>query len=114
MEKRDRSSLASCLPAGLIGLVSVLALPAIAAAPLDPHYAAGVFPPWWSQASVLEAASSAGALQSVGAVPFVVVIRAEGGDAAQRLRKAGALFSIDPRQALACGEAGRPDVPFDR
>lgn len=90
------------LPAGLIALASLVALPVLAAAPRDPHHAAGVFPPWWSQAEVIAAASAAGAVLSVGRLPFIVVVRAENGDVPARLRQVGALFSIDPSQAVAC------------
>lgn len=94
------------LPALAIALGSVIALPVLAASPRDPHLAAGVFPPWWSQTAVLEAASGAGAVLSVGRVPFIVVVRGEEGDVPARLRRAGALFSIDPSQAVACAGQG--------
>src|SRR5690349_14529116 len=97
-----RSPLSAWIPAAAIALASVIALPVLAASPRDPHHAAGVFPPWWSQAQVLAAASDAGAVLSVGQVPFIVVVRAETGDVPARLRQAGALFSIDPSQAVAC------------
>lgn len=102
MNESVRSPVCAFIPAVAIALASVIALPVLAAAPRDPHHAAGVFPPWWSQAAVLEAASGAGAVLSVGQVPFIVVVRAETGDVPDRLRQAGALFSIDPSQAVAC------------
>lgn len=107
MNASPRPSSPVWLPAALIGVVSVLALPALAAAPRDRLHAAGVFPPWWSQAQVLEAAAGAGAVLSVGRLPFIVVVRAEEGDVPAALRDAGALFSIDPSQAVACAEQGR-------
>lgn len=98
-----QTSLAAWFPAALIVLASLVAIPALAAAPRDPNHAAGVFPPWWSQSAVLAAAGEAGAVLSVGSVPFIVVVRADHGDVPARLRQAGALFSIDPSQAVACG-----------
>jgi hypothetical protein len=74
----------------------------VAAAPTDPHEAAGVFPPWWSEAAALAAAARAGAVLGVGAVPFIVIVRDPGGHAPARLRAAGALVSLDARGLAGC------------
>jgi len=84
-------------------LASLVSLLLLEARPLDPHEAAGVFPPWWGRGAVIGAAARAGQIVSAGAVPFVVVVRSPTGDAAARLAKAGALLSIDPGPALGCG-----------
>ena len=80
-----------------------VAVIAAAESPVDPHDAAGVFPPWWPQARALEAAARAGAVLAVGAAPFIVIVRDPAGRAPQRLRAAGALFSLDPHGLAACG-----------
>lgn len=87
---------------------------ASATAPADAHEAAGVFPPWWAESEALAAASRAGAVQGVGALPFIVSIRDPGGRAARRLRTAGALFTIDPQGLLACSGKEVPSVPVHR
>lgn len=74
----------------------------VAAAPADPHEAAGVFPPWWNEAATLSAAGRAGAVVGVGALPFIVVVRDPTGRAPSRLRAAGALFSLDARGLAGC------------
>lgn len=77
-------------------------IPVLAARPLDASLAAGVFPPWWSQAEILTAAAGAGAILATGTLPFVVIVRSAGGDAAKRLSDQGALFSLDPNGAAMC------------
>jgi len=93
----------SVAPAITIGLVSLVAACGFAARPLDAHQAAGVFPPWWSPARALDAASRAGPVSAAGRAPFILVVRSPEGDVAARLRRAGALFVLDPGLARACG-----------
>ncbi|WP_312163954.1 hypothetical protein [Phenylobacterium sp.] len=95
--------LAPWAPALLLAMAGAVGAAVAAARPLDEREAAGIFPPWWSQEEALAAASRAGAVIAVGRAPFVIVVRAPEGDAAGRLRRAGALFSVDPMQARACG-----------
>lgn len=64
-----------------------------------------MFPPWWSSARVIAAASAAGPVSAASRQPFVVVVRAPDGDVAGRLRQAGALLVLDPGLARACGGA---------
>lgn len=97
-----RRRLAPWAPALVLALAGLVGAAAAAGRPLDEREAAGVFPPWWSQEAALVAASQAGAVVAVGQAPFVIVVRAPEGDVAGRLRRAGALFSIDPAQARAC------------
>jgi hypothetical protein len=80
---------------------------AVGAAPADPREAAGVFPPWWSGARALAAASRAGDVLAVGAAPFIVIVRDPAGRAAARLQAAGALFQLDARGLAACGAKDR-------
>ena len=84
--------------------VLVLSISVVAeAGSRDSALAAGVFPPWWSQAGVLAAASRAGDITAVGAAPFVVVIHSSQGPAAPRLRAAGAFLSLNAGLAGLCG-----------
>ena len=48
------------------------------------------------------AASDAGSVLAVGTLPFIVIVRVDQGDASAHLRKAGALFSIDPGRVAPC------------
>ncbi|HQT54722.1 MAG: hypothetical protein Q8N10_12495 [Phenylobacterium sp.] len=48
------------------------------------------------------AASDAGAVLAVGTLPFIIIVRTPGADAATRLRAAGALFSIHPGPVAPC------------
>ena len=85
-------------------MVVATALPTalFAARPIDLHRAAGLFPPWWSQRTVLEAASGAGMLVAQGTLPFIAIVQTPEADVGQRLRKAGALIVIDARFAAFC------------
>lgn len=99
----ERQGPLAWLPAALIGLAA-LSMAAVAQAGAgDAATAAGVFPPWWSRATVLDAASQAGGIVAVGGAPFVVIIHSGSGPAAPRLRAAGALLSLDAGLARLCG-----------
>lgn len=98
----DRLPLSSLIFTGLIAMGGVVAATLLGARPLDPHEAAGVFPPWWGREASLAAASDAGAVLAVGTLPFIVIVRSAQGDAPARLREAGALFSIDPGRLAPC------------
>ncbi|MGA0601865.1 hypothetical protein ACO2Q3_14250 [Caulobacter sp. KR2-114] len=98
---RERS--VTIAPAILIGLASLVAACGFGLGPRDSHEAAGVFPPWWSPARVIAAASAAGPVSAASRQPFVVVVRAPQGDVAARLRRAGAWLILDPGLARACG-----------
>lgn len=87
-------------PAILMIVASAVALVGFGARPLDASVAAGVFPPWWTAREAQTAAAGAGDILAAGALPFIVIVRAPHAD--QRLRAAGALFSIDARGAGVC------------
>jgi len=91
----------SLLPALAIGLAGFVAIP-LAARPLDPQIAAGVFPPWWGAERVTLAGAQAGLILGQGTYPFIIIVRDPAGDAANRLRRAGALLTLDPQQAGGC------------
>ncbi|WP_309645847.1 hypothetical protein [Phenylobacterium sp.] len=99
----ERLSRTSVAFAGLIAVASLAVAILVGAAPRDPAEAAGVFPPWWGRGEVFGAAAEAGAIQAAGSLSFIIIVRAPQGDAAARLRAAGALFSIDPGLARLCG-----------
>lgn len=98
----ERLPLSSLFFTAAISFASVAGATVLGARPLDPSEAAGVFPPWWSREASLVAASDAGAVLAVGALPFIVIIRSAQADAPARLRAAGALFSIDPGRVGPC------------
>ena len=103
--KHDLKTVLSFAPAALIGLAGIVAAFGFGLGPRDDREAAGVFPPWWSSAQVIAAASAAGPISAASRQPFVVVVRAPTGDVAGRLRRAGALLVLDPGLARACGAA---------
>jgi hypothetical protein len=88
-------------PAGL-ALASAVVLLATGSRSADAGEAAGVFPPWWSRSQVMQAAAAAGQVRDLGAAPFIVVIRDPDGQAAEKLRRAGALFSVAPAGSAVC------------
>ena len=90
------------LPALALATLSTLMLPLLSPRPGDQAVAAGVFPPWWASGAILAAAGEAGSIVRLGAVPFIVVVRSESGDASQRLAAAGSLFSLDPNGITGC------------
>lgn len=87
---------AGAIVAGLLAAVSVNAQPK------DPSRVAAVFPPWWSVAQSVSAAGSAGSIAAVGGAPFIVILRGDPTDLAQRARSAGALLVLDPDLAGVC------------
>ncbi len=91
------------LPAAVIGIAALLLSLTAEAGSRDSSLAAGVFPPWWSQAAALGAAGQAGQVTAVGALPFIVIIRSAHGPAAPRLRAAGAMLSLNAGLAGLCG-----------
>jgi hypothetical protein len=82
----------------LAGLVAALAIPARG----DAQSAAAVFPPWWSPAQAFAAAGSVGEVTRTGALSSIVIVRSEEPALADRLRKAGAVFVLDPVQLALC------------
>lgn len=82
--------------------LSLFAAVAVEAQPRTPGRLAAVFPPWWSPAQVVGAAGSAGDIAGAGGAPFIVILRGDPSDLAQRARAAGALLLLDPALAGAC------------
>ena len=97
-----RPGIVAWLPAAFIGVAGLFAAASLGMRPLDAHEAAGVFPMWWTQARTFETAAQAGRIVSVGAAPFVVIVRSDRPDVAQALRAKGAWLVIDPGLAAAC------------
>lgn len=88
-------------PLGLAAASAIVLLATGSRSP-DAREAAGVFPPWWSRSQVMQAAAAAGQVRDLGAAPFIIVIRDPEGRAAEKLRHAGALFSVAPAGSAVC------------
>jgi hypothetical protein len=101
--RNGRKALLAAAPAIAMSVLALSISMAAEAGPRDSIQAAGVFPPWWSQAGILAAASRAGDITAVGAAPFVVVVRSSKGPAGPRLRAAGAFLSLNAGLAGLCG-----------
>lgn len=71
-------------------------------APSDPRRVAAVFPPWWSAAAVLAAASDAGQVAAAGRLPFIVAVTSEREDLPQVIRAAGAILVFDQDGSSLC------------
>lgn len=92
------------LPA-MIFLVSLAAVGVAAtAAGRDTRRLAAVYPPWWDAARVISAAGSAGDIAAAGGWRNVVVLRSQAPGLAARLRRSGALWTMDARLAAVCGD----------
>lgn len=86
-----------------VALTSAAVLAVAGSGASDGRQAAGVFPPWWDSSAVFSAASQAGSVRSLGTLPFIVVVRAPEGRVRERLRRAGALFTVAPPGSADCG-----------
>lgn len=97
-----KSGAGGLLAVSLTMLLGLFAAVAVNAQPRDPSRVAVVFPPWWTVAESVSAAGSAGRVAAVGGAPFIVILRGDPIDLAQRVRAAGALMVIDPDLAGVC------------
>ena len=62
-----------------------------------------IFPPWWNaQQALLAAATANAAIVRVTALPAMLVVRPDDHEGLERLRHAGAWFTIDPQAIAAC------------
>jgi hypothetical protein len=101
--RRRASRFGSFAPLVLI-VVGSLAVSALATLrPGDHRRLSAIFPPWWSAAQSLSAASEAGPVTGLGAFSFIVAVRGDGADLEDRLRAAGALLVIDGSKFPFCG-----------
>ncbi|RYC30866.1 hypothetical protein D3273_16915 [Lichenibacterium minor] len=91
-----------------VAIASTLLLALLSAAPRVDQIAA-VFPPWWSPARAAAAAAGAGSVAGMGAWRSVVIVRGDAAGLALRLRRSGALLTLDARSFAICGlpQAGR-------
>lgn len=87
---------------GLAILLGLFAAVAVNAQPRDPARVAAIFPPWWTVARSVSAAGSAGRIAGVGSTSFIVILRGDPADLAQRARSAGAVLILDPDLAGVC------------
>jgi hypothetical protein len=70
--------------------------------PGDSDRLVGVFPPWWSQAQAIDAASAAGPVTGVSKSGFAVGVLANRPGVAAALRAGGAWLVADGRAFPAC------------
>lgn len=86
-----------------VALILTTAAPATVAAsrPRAPFAAAAVFPPWWSETRIAEAAGAAGQIAGRGAFANIVVLYGDAG-LVDRIHQAGALMTMDPTIPGAC------------
>jgi hypothetical protein len=85
-----------------IVLATLFASAAASFSPTDPQRVSAVFPPWWSAAESLAAASRAGAVSRVGSLPFILAVSSRDPGLAHRLKAEGALFLFDGSEFSFC------------
>lgn len=91
----------SCIAAGAACATLVMAMSA-AAAPADAGRVAAVFPPWWTSAQVLSAASGAGDIAGAGAHRSILIVSSRVPGLNERLHRAGAVVLLSPGLAGLC------------
>jgi hypothetical protein len=85
----------SWAPLCILALGSLLVTAFVTLRPHDPRRPAAVFPPWWSAAQSLTAASHVAAVTGFGALPFIVAVSGNQSGLEEELRKVGALVVVD-------------------
>jgi hypothetical protein len=83
-------------------MLGLFAAVGVNAQPRDPSRVAAIFPPWWSPAQTMAAAGMAGDIAAAGGTSFILILRGDPADLAQRARSAGALLVLDPDLAGVC------------
>ena len=96
------SALGSLVITVLAMMLGLFAAVGVNAQPRDPSRVAAIFPPWWSAGQAMGAAGAAGEIAAVGTAPFILILRGDPADLAQRARAAGALLVLDPDLAGVC------------
>jgi hypothetical protein len=86
-----------------VALGSLVCVLALSMRPPASGPVALLFPPWWSPAQSMIAASGAGSIVRFGAWPFVVVVVPDGPRASLSGRS-GAWLVLDPRLLGGCGQ----------
>jgi hypothetical protein len=89
----------------MVFLISLAAV-AVAAtgADRDARQLAAVYPPWWNASRIMGAAGSAGDIAAAGGWRNVMILRSQTPGLAARLRRSGALWTMDARLAGVCGD----------
>jgi hypothetical protein len=93
----------SCVPLCILALGSLFVTAFVTLRPHDPQRLAAVFPPWWSAARSLTAASHVAAVTGFGSLPFIVAVSGNRSGLAEELRTAGALVVVDGALFIYCG-----------
>jgi hypothetical protein len=88
------------LATGLVGLCGLMA--SLPPPPAEATTLMAVFPPWWTQNQVWEAAGSVGYVVGIGGRSWAVVVHSNLNDIAPRLQHAGAWLVLDPRGLGIC------------
>lgn len=102
---RSTVTVTSLLPAGLAGIAMLaVALFALLAPATEGHArVAAVFPPWWTARDVMASLHGTDAvILRDGIAPSVLLVSSPTPDLARRLRRAGALLTLDPTAASGC------------
>lgn len=94
----------SCIALGAACATLIMAMSAVAA-PAQADRVAVIFPPWWTNARIIDAAASAGDIAGAGAHPSILIVASHTPGLGGRLRKAGAVALFSP------GLAGQCDTP---
>lgn len=91
---------------GVVTASSAAVLPVAAAPHPDSRAVVAVYPPWWSQARVLDAGATAGPAFP-GAASFVVLVQDAGEVVSTRLRRSGAILILNGEVASCLGKESR-------
>jgi len=101
-ETSTAATLGAWAPLALLFAGSLALSAASTLRPRDPARLAAVFPPWWSAAQSLDAASQVAAVTGFGGLPFIVAVSGAGADLPQRLSTAGAWLVLDGSAFAFC------------
>jgi hypothetical protein len=98
------------LPAIALSLLTLIGALAASARPPATGPVAAVFPPWWSAARTVAAASASGPVIRLGSLPFVVIVAPANARDRALLHHAGALLLIDPIMVSGCLRASAQEL----
>ena len=101
-ESTSTPRLSAWAPMVLLLLGSLAAAAASSLRPRDPARLAAVFPPWWSAAQSLDAASQVAAVTGFGGFAFIVAVSGAGPDLPRRLADEGAWLVLDGSAFAFC------------
>ena len=100
---KTRPTFWSYAPLTVMALGSLFVAPLAGLRPHDSQRLAAIFPPWWTAAQSLVAASQVADVGGFGAFSFIVAVRGTRPGLATELRNAGALLVVDGALFTYCG-----------